>query len=498
VPGDGARGALDRHIEEAGLEANRPFVPGKQLVVNPVLAEARSSVGAGDPIPQTWRTEMNAMFRTNGLVGLLLCALALPACDGEDGGAMFSITTVGEMPGGEAPVITFAADHRRHVDSHATLIEQTATGALQLVDLLYLQVVGGEPRFQTTPLGDLASWGVPGGQVIATADSRVGSPWLLVRGSGDEVALVDTNTETLHSFGSYVYGVFWVDDSSLDRTVGQALLVNGGVTRDAYGNATLVSVNAVDYWDLDTRKSAAWTRMDGVFDALPGGEQYLLGARNLRLEKWQRTSTDDYGAALILIDGAGRMKYLETGDISFYDDYAFTDKTTEFIGAFAGHDLAVQAFDYGLANTSGEDSSHFCVIAESLEDPSRSALYAFQPRATYSTIPHVEDVYPGGTCSVVHYTRTASPVYSTHIPWITYHSAKSELSVARFVPAAQDFDTFVLDRGESPNWVFAEKINSIATAAGNNNEIIILYNDAQALKLAACNDWNRCGFDSSR
>ena len=192
------------------------------------------------------------------------------------------------------------------------------------------------------------------------------------------------------------------------------------------------------------------------------------------------------------------MKYLETGDISFYDDYAFTDKTTEFIGAFAGHDLAVRAFDYVMANTSGEDSSHFCVIAESLEDPSGYALYAFQPRATYSTIPHVEDVYAEGTCSVVHYTRTASPVYSTHIPWITYHSAKSELSVARFVPATQAFDTFLLDRGESPNWMFAEKVNSIATAGGNNNEIVILYNDAQSLKLAACNDWSRCGFDSSR
>ena len=441
---------------------------------------------------------MKSMCGTNGLVGLLLCALALPSCDGEGEGAMFSITTVGEMQGGGTPFITFAADQRRYVDSHATLIEQSAAGALQLVDLLYLQVVGGEPQVQTTPLGDLASWGFPGGGVIATVDSRVGSPWLLVRRSDGEMGLIDTNSGTLHSFGSYVYGVFWIDDSSLDRTVGQALLINGGVTTDAYGLATLVSVDAVDYWDLDTRKSADWTRMDGVFDALPGGAQYLLGARNLRLAKWQRTSTDDYGAALALIDGGGRMKYLETGDISFYDDYAFTDKTTEFIGAFAGQDLAVRAFDYVMANTSGEDSSHFCVIAESLEDPSGYALYAFQPRATYSTIPHVEDVYPEGTCSVVHYTRAASPVYSAHIPWITYHSAKNELSVARFIPARQDFDTFVLDRGESSNWMFAEKINSIATAGGNNNEIFILYNDAQSLKLAACNDWSRCGFDSSR
>ena len=45
--------------------------------------------------------------------------------------------------------------------------------------------------------------------------------------------------------------------------------------------------------------------------------------------------------------------------------------------------------------------------------------------------------------------------------------------------------------------MFAEKVNSIATAAGNNNEIVILYNDAKSLKMAACNDWSRCGFDSS-
>jgi hypothetical protein len=45
--------------------------------------------------------------------------------------------------------------------------------------------------------------------------------------------------------------------------------------------------------------------------------------------------------------------------------------------------------------------------------------------------------------------------------------------------------------------LFAEKVNSISKAEGNNNEIIIFYNDNESIKIAACNDKKKCGFDSS-
>ena len=83
------------------------------------------------------------------------------------------------------------------------------------------------------------------------------------------------------------------------------------------------------------------------------------------------------------------------------------------------------------------------------------------------------------------------------VPWVTYRSAKNELSVGSYNVNAQEFDTFLLDSGESSSWVFAEKVNSISKAEGNNTEIVIFYNDNESVKIAACNDQKRCGFDSS-
>ncbi len=430
--------------------------------------------------------------------------LTLHSC-GEEG-PMFNIATVGSFQQSAGEQVLFANDDRRSVNSHATLVTRNAAGETRLKDIEFYDAHSGKVQYALTDNGDIADWGGAGATVVAAAESFYipDASYLLVMEEGNgNLRLIDFYGKTAYPLGNYNFGVFWIHDNTYSRQqlVAQALVMNSTVVTDSYGVRTVIGINEAALYHLDTKVSASWTKMEGAFDNLPGGEQFFEGASNIVIAQHSEGTAADYGSTVVLIDANGRLKYLETNNIANNDPYRFTDRTTERVGFFTALDLPVRHFSQFIESDAASVFTRFCLIAASQKNPARSDLYTFAPNAdgsSFSAEVAAEDVYSEGTCSAAHYIRTSSVTgVRQFVPWITYHSAKNELSVAVSDRATGKYDSFVLAKGKSANWVFAEKINSIAKSGGNNNAMFILFNDGEALKIAGCNDQKRCGFDSS-
>lgn len=424
---------------------------------------------------------------------------ALNSCGDEtDGAGMFTKETIGSVQTSSSEFITFAKDDTRGYDSRMIFVTENQTGSTDLKTYLFQSVSGSRIDETVTVAGSISDWGYPGSEIIDSSDchSNPDKPYVLLKDQAGQMIFLDSYRQKTFVFGSYNFGIFWMDDTGGTKTTGQALLINGGVATDDFGVKTLTAVTSLSFWDYDSTGSPEWKEIKNVFDNMPGKDQYFTGASNIVIKKWVGENTSEYGSTLVLIDKDSKIRYLRTGDIKFYDNYRFSDVTASFINNFVTYGMKIRSFNYYVKSNSVEQFSHFCVIAQAENDSSKYNLYSFQPFGKYDDVPSVDDVYPG-TCSIVSFIRTDSATLTRHIPWISYHSSRSALSVAGFNSETESFDSFVLD--ESPEgWLFANKVNSIARAASSIEEIIVFYNDNENLKIAACNDNYKCGFFSSR
>lgn len=432
---------------------------------------------------------------------------SIVSCGEEEQSGMFSIETIGPTTGGSVDQIIYISDAEKR-DSMATYIETNNLDDFRIRYLKYEYVdYKGDVFFSSSEPVSLSSFVSDNPVVISTVESGRydDSGYLMVRDNDNNVVFVDTRESKTFNFGKYLHAVFWFDDSSNGHNIGQAILFRGAVTTIENGVTVLSDLSNVDFYTYDSSKSDNWEKMEGVFDELPGKEMFFEGTSNIVIKKKSITGAMNFGTIVVLIDSNGAMKYLETGNYATSgNNYRFTDISNDKLSpVFQYKNLKTATFDYEYIGeisdgTTGNYigfSGYICAVIQSEEDASKYDLHAFIPRPSGShTV--IKDVYPG-RCSVTYYSRAVSATYFELVPWIVYRSAKSELSVGSYDRNAFKFDTFVLDSGENSNWMFAEKISSISRAKTGNQEIVIFYNDYDSIKIAACNDQKKCGFDSS-
>ncbi len=304
-------------------------------------------------------------------------------------------------------------------------------------------------------------------------------------------------TEDMHLIGQYTNAYFWVRECGNYRQA-QVLAYSRGVSFSTGEH----EIWKGDLWDWDPNRETPWQVSENALDNLPNGENFFLEA-NISVFSGHHYNYK-WGSSFIAIDYDGKLHWYDskqTGD----DPTSIKFEANEQIFAnFNGRGLKAQYLDieneenlhmYDNINSpqNAVHPKYICVVGTDGQSDTpllwvtNGGDFKFREDETF-------EIGYAGACSVTANTEAISPTATIYHPWVAYRSAKNELSALWLSQTQGEWVYSLIDSIPQDNWHFASGHLLMGSGgSGVGGRIMVIYDDNDSLKLAACKDRGPCG-----
>lgn len=415
------------------------------------------------------------------LILILLMFLFINSCgEGETAEEWFAFEEI-------APVsdIYYAKDSLRESDNaiYLHMSGDEGTGSL-LKKYEFVQVLdNGEVDSKMTTVTSFSELGFTNPRILDLAVSYcLKRPYAIVSDGTERTYFVDFINKTRLDVGRYYnYASLWVDDCN-GYVSSHAFMAAGGVLTDSTGSKNISDISSGGFFVYNSTSGNFEIVVD-AFDGLGNLSDVFEDATDIRVVPSRGDEVTKFISAIVFVNADRRFKVFQWRD----SDNGFFDDTTRFSLSFSGLNVKVNTFDFKGTDLSSS-MAHICVVGED-DNSDGYRVYMWNPSTTYSDVPGIDTDYPG-KCSVINHSEITQYL-TLNYPWVSYHSAKNELSLVWRPDKTSDIKSMLIDKAKSSNWVFASRFNFISKGKGAG-PIMIFYDDNEYLKLAVCKKHQDC------